>query len=198
MKFSLLTLLPLAAALPTAEKRASSSFGVMSARSGSEIHLLPMNAANGSFWLGEKANTYCPEAVEQAGGVCPTVQGTSFSSATSLDVIVPGGQAVYVDGKGALRFTVPHSAAMAPGASTGPFTYTPGTKANPIGHYTFTGQGASGFMACPVVDGDHKKWQVFAGRQNATVPSGNVADCLGFDAMAVKATSNSTAAWEFI
>jgi hypothetical protein len=108
---------------------------------------------------------------------------------------VPGGQQVYVDRSGALRFTSPHSAYMPPGSSTGPFTYTPG---NPIGHYVYTGQGASGFMACPKQVGDGKQWQVFAALKNATVPGGRVADCLGFDAMAVQSGRNGSAAWEYI
>lgn len=85
---------------------------------------------------------------------------------------------------------------MGPGASTGPFEYTPG---KPIGHYVYKGQGASGFMACPVQeDGAPKKWQVFAALQNATVPSGDVDDCLGFSAMATQAKQNETAAWEYV
>lgn len=42
-------------------------------------------------------------------------------------------------------------------------------------------------------------WQVFAARQNATVPSGKVSDCLGFDALAVGLNvSSSHLAWEYI
>lgn len=108
------------------------------------------------------------------------------------DVYVPGGQQIYVDAIGALRFTTPHSGYMGKDASTGPFTYTPG---NPIGHYVYKGQGTSGFMACPTKD---DKWQVFASLQNATVPMGDVSECLGFSAMAVQGKQNGTAAWEYI
>lgn len=122
------------------------------------------------------------------------------------DVIVPGGQSIYVDPKGALSFTAPHSAYMPPGSSTGPFKYTPG---QPFGTWTFSGQGASGFMACPVPPqnatavsrraSSAPRWQVFAARQNATVPTGKVADCLGFEALAVPLNvSSSHLAWEYI
>jgi hypothetical protein len=43
---------------------------VTAARSGSEIHLLPMNAAGLRFWLGGSTISYCPEEVE-AQGACP-------------------------------------------------------------------------------------------------------------------------------
>ena len=54
-------------------------------------------------------------------------------------------------------------------------------------------------MACPVQEeGASKKWQVFAALQNATVPSGDVDDCLGFSAMATQTKQNATAAWEYV
>jgi hypothetical protein len=120
--------------------------------------------------------------------------------------VVPGGQAIYVDDKGALRFTSPHSAYEPAGSSDGPFVYTPGSS---FGHWTFKGQGASGFMACPTTNttvahrsrrgvASAPKWQVYAALQNATVPSGKVGDCLGFDALAVPANTTSPVAWEYI
>lgn len=63
MKFSaLLALAPLVAAIPGSKSRNSSdaSFSVISARSASPVHLLPLNAAGGYFWLGGNAQTYSP------------------------------------------------------------------------------------------------------------------------------------------
>ena len=75
---TILSVLPLALALPHASnKRSQGAFSVMSSRSASEIHLLPMNAAGSNFWLGEKASTYCPETVAQVAP-CPKGQGTAF------------------------------------------------------------------------------------------------------------------------
>lgn len=144
------------------------------------------------------------------------------------DVVVPGGQAIYIDPSGALSFTVPHSGYEPAGSSTGPFKYTAG---KPFGSWTYTGQGASGFMACPVpapattssaslslspsatpsptgtvsavpyhrrrVVSSAPQWQVFANLRNATVPSGRVDDCLGFDALAVS-VHKVQPAWEYI
>ncbi|KAA8643668.1 hypothetical protein EYZ11_003403 [Aspergillus tanneri] len=189
MKFSFASLaLPLlAAAAPT--KDDNPAFGVMSSRSASPIHLLPMNAAGQHFYLGGKASTYCPLP---EGKGCPPGTSTVFAPGGSgLNVMVPGGQQVYVNPDGALSFTQAHSAYVPPGSALGPFSYEPGEN---FGHYTFTGWGASGFMACPTKD---QRWQVFANLQNATVPTGNVEDCLGFSAMAPKADSGA-AAWQYI
>ena len=62
MKFSaLLALAPLVAAIPGSKQASSdASFSVISARSASPVHLLPLNAAGSYFWLGGNAQTYSP------------------------------------------------------------------------------------------------------------------------------------------
>ncbi|KGO73251.1 hypothetical protein PITC_002820 [Penicillium italicum] len=214
MKFSaLLALTPLVAALP-GHKQANNSdaaFSVISARSASPVHLLPLNAAGTYFWLGGHAHTYSP-----IPGI-PNTNQTVITNGHSLDVEVPGGQAIYVDNKGALRFTSPHSAYEPAGSSNGPFEYIPGTS---FGHWNFKGLGASGFMACPTTNGtitngtsnygttNYRRsrrgaaavpqWQVYAALKNATVPLGKVEDCLEFDALAVSVNTTTPAAWEYI
>ena len=75
---TILSVLPLALALPHASnKRSQGAFSVMSSRSASPIHLLPMNAADSHFWLGQEASTYCPETVAQVAP-CPKGQSTAF------------------------------------------------------------------------------------------------------------------------
>lgn len=65
MKISaLLSLVPLAAALPGSRTQdANDAFGVTAARSGSQIHLLPLTASGGHFFLGGKSQTYCPSNI---------------------------------------------------------------------------------------------------------------------------------------
>lgn len=68
MKVSaLLSLVPLAAALPGARQSSSKdsngAFGVTAARSGSPIHFLPLTASGSHFWLGGHSQTYCPDVV---------------------------------------------------------------------------------------------------------------------------------------
>ncbi|KAJ6113396.1 hypothetical protein N7523_006713 [Penicillium sp. IBT 18751x] len=218
MKVSaVLSFASLAAALPSSRTTKSSNapFSVTAARSGSEIHFLPLTASGGHFWLGGKSQTYCPSSV---GASCGKQDDTIIYGGNALDVVVPGGQQIYVDASGALSFTVPHSGYIPAGSSTGPFKYTPGAS---FGTWTYSGQGASGFMACPVPQAPSSssatpsatatpssvarrsaqpsKWQVYAALQNATVPSGQVSDCLGFDALAtgLNITSDQLA-WEYI
>ncbi|RJE26329.1 IgE-binding protein [Aspergillus sclerotialis] len=149
-----------------------------------------MNANSTSFWIGKKTSAYCPPNVPEMGGVCPPGKDTVLVGGSALNVEVPGGQQVYIAPGGALKFTAPHSASMPPGSIKSGFEYEPG---NPFGHWTWKGQSGSGWMACPA-DG---AYQVFANVKDAEVPSGNVADCIGFDAMAVADKSNSPAAWEY-
>lgn len=63
----------------------------------------------------------------------------------------------------------------------------------PWSHCTVHDFGADGFMACPTQD---HRWQVFVAMQNATVPSGNVNDCLGFSALALT-YNGDIPAWQY-
>lgn len=52
-------------------------------------------------------------------------------------------------------------------------------------------------MACPNDAASPSKWQIFVAIQNATVPTGNVGDCLGFDAAAPLFTGDIPA-WQYV
>ncbi|KAB8068392.1 hypothetical protein BDV29DRAFT_184639 [Aspergillus leporis] len=197
MKFlAISSLIAAASALPSVPfpkaHNDPNAFTVVAARSASPVHFLPLNAAGSHFYLGGKASTYCPENIP----ACPAGKETVLLGDKYLDVAVPGGQSIYVDPKGALSFTVPHSGYTPPGSSTEGFAYKPGQNGG-LGSWTY----GKGLMACPttnatVVPGN-PKWQVFAATQNATVPTGNVRDCLGFSAIAAP-KNGSVAAWEYI
>ncbi|KAJ5290683.1 uncharacterized protein N7443_010936 [Penicillium atrosanguineum] len=180
----------LAAAAPAMQTReANPPFSVMAIRSASPIHYSQMNAAGQKFYLGGKTSSYCPDL---EGITCPAGNQTVIAGGGSaLDGEVPGGQQIYVDPTGALSFTQAHSAFIPAGSAIGGLKYEAG---KPWSHYTFNGWGASGFMACPT---DDNRWQVYAAMQNATVPSGNVDDCLGFSAMALP-YKGPVPAWQYI
>ncbi|KAK3670680.1 hypothetical protein LTR78_009372 [Recurvomyces mirabilis] len=161
-------------------------FGVTSARSGSAIQYLPMNAGNETIYLGGQALAYCPTNVGELGG-CPENHGqTNFavnSNASTLELgtAVPGGQQVYADPQtGALKYTIPHSAAMSEGAAVVGWSVEYGGT---LGRLRF----AFELLACQ----DGNIWPVYAVIPNATLPDG----CLSFDALTVNQTE--PAAWEF-
>lgn len=69
-------------------------FSVMSARSASPIHLLPLNAIGGKFFLGGSPSSYCPPSI---GDACQNYPGNDTvlaggDATLSLGVVVPGGQ----------------------------------------------------------------------------------------------------------
>jgi len=166
------------------------TFTVISVRSGSPIQYLPLNAAGQKFWLGGQPATYCPTQVDPN---CPPGNVTAILGGGALDTEVPGGQQIYVAPTGALSFTQAHSASIPTGSSIGPFSVTAGT---PEARYSTSAFGATGFMACPDKVPNPSSWQVFAAIQNATVPTGKVGDCLGFDALATNYTG-PVAAWQY-
>ncbi|PGG98431.1 hypothetical protein AJ79_08871 [Helicocarpus griseus UAMH5409] len=189
---SLLPLLAAAAPAPAEVPR----FTVMAARSASPIHYSPMQATGRHFMLGGEPSTYCPQPpVEE----CPPGKITVVAGAgptSSLNVMVPGGQQIYVEPTGALGFTQAHSAQIPEGSLTTGFKFTPGDQ---FGHWTFEGFGADGFMGCPPQNPDESPlYQVFANIKNATVPTGNVDDCLPFSALAPPYTGPNPAAWQYI
>lgn len=100
---------------------------------------------------------------------------------------------MYVEPSGAVGFTQAHSAYIPPGSYIGGFTYQPGPS---YGRYSFNGWGADGFMACP--SPGTLFYKVFANIRNATVPTGNIDDCLGFVALAITYTGPSPAAWQYV
>jgi hypothetical protein len=87
-----------------------------------------------------------------------------------------------------------HSIYIPSGAQQGPFSYEAG---EPFGTFSTSAFGATGFMACPDNATEPARWQVFAAIQNATVPTGDVDDCLGFDAATVE-YEGDIPAWQYI
>lgn len=176
-----------------------SNFSVIAARSGSPIHLQSVNANGQAFWIGKTTASYCPTPPVPASS-CPAGTVTAFGifeqgQGASLDTAVPGGQQVYVQATGELGFTQAHSALVPAGAYRVGFSATaPG--ANGLGDFGFSIAGkAAGWLACPATKGAFP-YQIFADVPGLKVPSGNVDDCYGFDAL----TSNfagGAAAWQY-
>lgn len=118
----------------------------------------------------------------------------------SQDVVVPGGQQVYAAPNGRIGYTPPHSAFIPLGSKLCPFTYSK-QDGDEFGILSTDVWGARGLMACPTVDNSTEPgWQVFAAMPNATVPTGNINDCVGFLAVTsvYDAENGEAAAFEYI
>ncbi|KAK7902893.1 hypothetical protein LTR67_002539 [Exophiala xenobiotica] len=163
---------------------------VVSVNSGSPIDYLRMNAAGLRFYLGGDTLSYCPSQVDQIGA-CPAGNETVFSLC-NMAVVVPGGQQVFVTPHGELGYTQAHSSFRPVGSILCPFVYMKRQDA-PFGMLSTQAFGATGFMACPA---EGNTWQVFANLRNATVPGGDVTQCLGFGAIAIDSAQNY-AAWQY-
>ena len=113
------------------------------------------------------------------------------------DADVPGGQDVYISAtNGALRFTEPHTEGGENGTTTG-FSYTNSTDGG-LGEFSFTELNATGFVACPSLNGT-APWQIFAALPNLgnkDVPGGDVSACLGFEALG-DTYENGAAAYQY-
>ncbi|KAJ6150923.1 hypothetical protein N7470_007517 [Penicillium chermesinum] len=197
MKFSaLLAAAPLAAATAHAGRDQPAPFSVTALRSGSPIHFAPLNAAGDRFYLGGKTVTFCPDDVGVPATRCLRTPSSlppapCPSTWTSL----------------APWASPPLTQSLCPpGSELGPFSYKPNAFGNGNSEWTF----GDGFMACPVPSnatasastrrirrGAAPVYQVFAARDDAFVPTGNVSDCLGFDALAVPA-NGTQGAWQYV
>ncbi|KAL8811323.1 MAG: hypothetical protein Q9200_001880 [Gallowayella weberi] len=189
----LLSLLPLALGSPITPRDTTNDgplrFGVIAARSASPIHLQTVNASGQAFWIGKDTATYCPL---QPPSQCPPGNQTVFQAGggtASLDVVVPGGQQIYVAPNGKLSYTIAHSAYIPPNSAVQTFNATSGTVNENLGQLTFQGLGGSGFLACPSKKSNGKwggPYQVFVdvkALSDKDVPSGCKKDCLGFNAL---------------
>lgn len=178
---------PAPSSTPTPTPDTNGYFGVISARSASPIHLLPLTARGGKFYLGGPGpSSYCP--VEQVGDACPAGNSTVLvggNGGLSLGVIVPGGQQVYVAPDGSLSYTVAHSAYIPVGSISDQFSRDAPAEGQQFGYLHFE----TGFVACPAGEGEGYK--VFGQVQGGTYGP----ECLGFSALTV--ATDKAGAWQY-
>ncbi|KAH7115169.1 hypothetical protein B0J11DRAFT_553446 [Dendryphion nanum] len=177
------SIIAISAIVATTLAQAPPYFGVMSARSASPIHLLPLTARGGKFFLGGPGpSAYCPP---QVGDACPPGNSTVLAGGyggLSLGVIVPGGQQVYVAPDGTLGYTIAHSAYKPTGSVVDGWSRTEGDN---FGNLAFTG----GLYACPASEGNG--YQVFGGIGGVVFDPA----CLGFNALTYNTTQ--AGAWQY-
>ncbi|KAK3380442.1 carbohydrate-binding module family 52 protein [Lasiosphaeria ovina] len=100
--------------------------------------------ASGQHWyLGGQTSSYCPS---QVGSACPPGNITAIvasGGSAAMDVMVPGGQLVYLDAFWNVGYTQAHSAYIPPGSTTTGFAAYAGG-----GFINLNGNGW-GWVACP-------------------------------------------------
>ncbi|KAL8995876.1 MAG: hypothetical protein Q9169_004484 [Polycauliona sp. 2 TL-2023] len=206
----LLTLLPLAFSSPIETRDDYTpplNFGAIAARSTAPFHLQTINASDHSFWIGKETAAYCPPIPEFQCPIKPQTVFAAGGGGASLDVVVPGGQSIYVAPNGKLSYTFAHSASIPAGSAVKTFTATiPPAKEGegiPLGSFNFKGLGGGGFLACPSHKVGSKEgpfpYQVFVSvpaLSDKDVPSGCKEDCLGFSAVIVEYKGNEIV-WQY-
>ncbi|KAG6025403.1 hypothetical protein E4U41_001529 [Claviceps citrina] len=166
--------------------RDTSSAVLLTARlPSSAIHKKPLAASGGKFWIGRPTSHYCPPQVGQS---CPKGRDTSILvsneyATCSMNVVVPGGQQVYVAPDGSLSFTRPHSAYIPPGSNVTGFGLRGGELVTP----------SHRLVACPDAAASNV-WQIFAPLE-AKGPPSNPGRCVEFRAVTAPATDP---VWEYI
>ncbi|GAB7338560.1 hypothetical protein MBLNU457_5304t1 [Dothideomycetes sp. NU457] len=178
-------LLPLFAALPALSapttRNAPSTFSALSLRSGSAIQYAPIDANGTYFKLSSGSSTYCPTSNANINCSAYTSNETRFAGGNDtlcLHTAVPGGQQVYIDRDGALRFTQAHSAAMDGGSGVGFGFSADGSE------LLFDG---AGFAACPY--GTDDALRVYSTKHGVSE------DCEGFGFFVV--ANPGAPAWEY-
>lgn len=101
-----------------------------------------------------------------------------------MAVMVPGGQATFVQTNGALAYTQAHSASMFNLSSQDTRAYVGG------GYF---GPGGVGLTACPAQGGEEGVWQVFAKLAGVTFGS----DCVGFYGQVSAVDEHVVGAWQY-
>lgn len=183
----------------------------------SPIHLQSINANNFTFWIGKPTSSICltknitivqcPQGNITAftwGGYAAGLVSelhlytVSITLSNSQNVNVPAGQDVFVARNGALGFSRAHGDWYPDGATGGPFKATFDTVGSVLGQLSFSGNGSTGWLACPVAE--EGPWQILAaveGLKDGAVPGGCVYERIGFDALTAEYNSTEPAAFQY-
>ncbi|KAK2819981.1 hypothetical protein FQN49_007838 [Arthroderma sp. PD_2] len=136
-----------------------------------------LQAYKSRFWIGGMPSTWYPDG--QGPGIDETVlQGGRIDS---LSVSVEGGQHLYIDPDGALRYTTPSNPEPPPGSYMGDMNYA-------FDWVFVPNQPGTWWWACPNPEERDSYCQLFAPFENITVPGVNdptilcyKADVAGFE-----------------
>ncbi|KXJ88478.1 hypothetical protein Micbo1qcDRAFT_178100 [Microdochium bolleyi] len=191
------------ALLHSAAVAAATSFTLSAYAPGTEVDGAVLNAAASAFYTGISGPaTYCP--IDTG---CPEIGGTVvYDGLTAMAVMVPGGQAIYVNPSGQVKYTVAHSAYMPLGSYVGGwFNQTVVWDCAPPAQVlnfmaTTTGDGSpaiSGIALCPDVSewlsGTGASYQLYA-----KVPGFALQDCVDIVGLKVHESPAELGAWQYL
>lgn len=174
-----ITAWPTATGTAAAKRAVASSFGGVAIASGSDIQYDSVNANGTYFWLNRGTEVYTPSTATASDQKNTIFAGGN--NTLSLDVSAPGGQQVYVDSDGLLRYTVPHSAYTGTGSKSTGFSV-----ANNILKFE-----NSDFVACKLAQSPDNAYEVYAAAANTNTGS----NCVGFEIMV--SDNTGAAAYEY-
>ncbi|KAI3321306.1 hypothetical protein HD806DRAFT_546692 [Xylariaceae sp. AK1471] len=159
-----------------------------------------LNAAKEGFYSGLSGpSTYCPL---NPASSCPNVMGTLVSqNMEALMVEVPGGQQIYVQTDGQVKFTIPHSAYMPPGSITDGWHHTTSSSNLHVPTtqdvvYFDDGKGHHGLTLCPDIP-DEMKGTGASFVLYAKTAGFSLIDCTDIGGLALTKTGHSIGCWQY-
>ena len=154
------------------------------------IHGKPVTGCGRKWSVGGSTCAYCP--VEVVGNACPKGDYTSMSGNGAMNVMVPGGQAFYLDPYWNVEYTQAHSAYVPPGSTrTGLMAYQGGGLVN-------INEGSFGWVACPprASGGGGPGW-VIGARNSTTYNQERYKDCTPINLKINSLPSGTYGAWQY-
>ncbi|KAI2629927.1 hypothetical protein GGR54DRAFT_285227 [Hypoxylon sp. NC1633] len=165
-----------------------------------EVDGVLLNAAAQGFYAGTSGPvTYCPPSIKN----CPEVKGTLvYERMTGMAVNVPGGQRIYVEPSGKVKYTQAHSNYIPQGSFVGGwFNKTVLSDCDPahdvVDFLSTDGSNVGGVKLCP----DVESYMANTGasyRLYATTPGFNLTDCVDTVGLTLHGTTNEVGCWQYI
>ncbi|KAF3919672.1 hypothetical protein ABW20_dc0105619 [Dactylellina cionopaga] len=140
---------------------------------------LNMEAFAGYFYMGQKSASVGCSPEDRAANSCP-IGGTTrvkiwYAGTASLDVTVAGGQQIYIDNNGTLRYTAPEKLVIPEGSTTTGFKVSQDKN----GKFVFSNSNGP-ILACPLGGPLYRIFVDIGGKtlQNENVPGKDKSKCL--------------------
>ncbi|CAJ2505690.1 Uu.00g130840.m01.CDS01 [Anthostomella pinea] len=189
------------AALTLPGLASATAYSIATFAPGTVIDGANLQAAGSGFYTGISGPaTYCPENI----GKCPEVHGTLvYDGMTGMAVEVPGGQEIYVDSTGLVKYTVAHSAYIPNGAFIGGwFNQTivndcgPETQVDVLNFLANDGSNFGGLSLCPDIP-DYLNDTGASYALYAKTERFNLTDCIDAIGLSLIGSDSDYGCWQY-